>query len=82
MKHSRSDSKYRAKVNSQGQIIIPRRLLEKHGYQTGDWVRICLGRKHITLKRITENGEGEGLDYPQEPDWDLFFECVLSKRKS
>jgi len=80
VKHSRSDSKYRAKVNSQGQIIIPRRLLEKHGYQTGDWVRICLGRKHITLKRITDSGEG--FDHAEEPDWDFFFECVLSKRKS
>ncbi len=77
-------SKPRVKVNKQGQIVIPRRLLEKHGYNPWDWVRVFLGKKHITLMRILDDGEvirqrNRPID---DSDWDEFFGRILNRRKS
>jgi hypothetical protein len=54
---------YRISVQSNGNLLIGSAYTKKMGLKPGDEFLITLGRKHIHLKQLDENGEPEETDY-------------------
>jgi len=52
------EAKYRTKVSSKGQIVIPREIREKHGYRRGSELIItALDENRILLERVPKLSE-------------------------
>ncbi|MFE4106529.1 AbrB family transcriptional regulator [Almyronema epifaneia] len=53
---------YRITVQSNGNLLIGSAYTKQMGLKPGDEFEISLGRKHIRLKQITEDGEEIDMD--------------------
>jgi hypothetical protein len=57
---------YRITVQSNGNLLIGSAYTKQMGLQPGDEFEISLGRKHIRLKQIDLDGDGEEMDDSEE----------------
>jgi len=57
---------YRITVQSNGNLLIGSAYTRQMGLQPGDEFEISLGRKHIRLKQVGENGEDIAEDDSEE----------------
>jgi AbrB family looped-hinge helix DNA binding protein len=46
-----SDSRYRAKITSKGQVTIPAAVRERYGLEAGDWIVLDAQKEYVEVRK-------------------------------